>query len=273
MNQPIRFYKPDSYEFPDDDLLELTALELRKVISNNVARATDHVDGLGGITPVMVDYAQDQIEQARDLLLDMGCTFTQDEVDNLPFLAWPLSEAEQAAEDRQRIADKIERERVYVLRQEQERIALTAVDDAIAGKLDNSSPVRKRIVVKLSQTGPSGAEVLSLVEQLHALGESSANLRSWHCTRPEYTFETDPCPAYAVVVELPTRPIIWLFLWAWYHHHRIATWPVIEYTFQDGAEPMSGWAYLTDQWPEYKDPMLSALENLSAETEDSSWNQ
>lgn len=279
MNEANRFYQPDRYEFPDDALLRLTPDQLRQVISDNMANATYHIDGLDGMTPVMVDYAQDQIEQARDLLLDQGVTFSEDEVADLPFLTWPLTEAEKAAQEQQRILDQIERERLYALRKEQERIALAVVDDAIAGKVGSNAPQLRGITLRLSdrwvrseELGPSGADVLSLIEQLHTLGESSARLASYSCTKAGYTFETDPCPSYSVEIDLPTRPIIWLFLWSWYDRYKIRSWPTVEYAFLDGDQPSSGWTYLNEQWPELKDPTLAALDELTALSENSSWS-
>lgn len=268
MNEPHQFYDADKYEFPDDQLIGLSIDQLRAVITSNQPNATYHVDGLAGVTPVMVDYAQDQIEQARDLLLDQGVTFTDEEKDELSYISWPLTEDQIAEQEAQRIAENIERERLHALRAKHEALTLAVVSEAIDGKLQADSPRLAGITLILSdpwsrceKRGPSGADVLELIEQLHILGARSAVLRSYCCSRLG-VFENDPCPSYSVSLDLPTDPVIWLFLWAWYQQRLIRSWPTVEYLFQDGDTPSDGWAYLNKHWPEIEDPLLKALESF-----------
>ncbi|MHB9376227.1 hypothetical protein ACYHMY_28465 (plasmid) [Pseudomonas amygdali pv. morsprunorum] len=88
-NARITAYKGDAYEFPDEDLLDYSVEQLQALIRKKQPLATYQIDGLGGIDQVLVDHAQDLIEQARDLLLDKGVSFNQDEIEYLEFLTWP----------------------------------------------------------------------------------------------------------------------------------------------------------------------------------------
>ena len=78
----------NAYLFPDPELLELDNDELRRYIKNNLRHAKDQTDGTDCMSDVRIDFAQDTIGQARDILLSRGITFSQYEQNELSFLCW-----------------------------------------------------------------------------------------------------------------------------------------------------------------------------------------
>lgn len=97
----------DAYLFPDRELLGMDNGALRRVISRNLRQANDQTDGSDMDSDVKIDYVQDIIEQARDILVGRGETFSDEEKESMEFLDWPLTE-EQKAE--KALADARERE-------------------------------------------------------------------------------------------------------------------------------------------------------------------
>ena len=257
-------YKGDAYEFQDEDLLDYSVEQLQALIRNNLPLATYHIDGLGGIDQVRVDHAQDLIDQARDLLLDKGMAFTQAEIKELKFLTWPLTESERLERETQQLAEAAERVRLAALRKQVEARSLAITQDAIDGKLADQPSAVQAIKLVLSRSGlsfsngeiypngPSGSEVLSLVDQLQAIGVTDARLRSYSCSRVGVQFDTDPVPSWKIEMRLPVDTMVWLFLWSWYEQHQVSQSPTIEIDWKDGDEPMSSWAPLSDLWPELK---------------------
>lgn len=257
-------YKGDAYEFQDEDLLEYSVEQLQALIRNKLPLATYQIDGLGGIDQVRVDHAQDLIDQARDLLLDKGMSFTQAEIEELEFLTWPLTESERLERETQQLAEAAERVRLAALRKQVEARSLAITQDAIDGKLANQPIVVQAIKLVLSRSGhsfsngeiypsgPSGSEVLSLVDQLKAIGVTDVRLRSYTCSRVGVQFDTDPVPSWKIEMLLPVDPLVWLFLWSWYELHRVSESPTIETDWNDGNVPMSSWAPLSGLWPELK---------------------
>lgn len=261
MTSRERFYKADAYEFQNADLLEYSSAELRSLISTELPTAQYQIDGLGGVTQVNVDYAQDLIEQARDLLLDRGESFTSDEVDTLSFLTWPLSEAEQAEHDALLLRDAAKRELVYSRLKLVRSRGLEIAREAMQGSLEADSPKVRGIALvikrsghsfvdgKITTIGPNGSEVLAMVAQLHALGANSAKLGGWSCSKVGVTFETDPIPSWSVRMDLPTQAQVWAFLIQWYTDHSILQTPYIEIDWHDEETPRTDWETLGQLWP------------------------
>ncbi|NWD57155.1 hypothetical protein HX878_20705 [Pseudomonas veronii] len=261
-NPRITAYKGDAYEFPDEDLLDYSVEQLQALIRKKLPLATYQIDGLGGIDQVRVDHAQDLIDQARDLLLDKGMSFTQAEIEELEFLTWPPTESERIERETQQLAEAAERVRLAALRKQVEARSLATTQNAIDGKLADQPAVVQGIKLVLSRSGlsfsngeiypsgPSGTEVLSLVDQLQAIGVTDARLRSYTCSRVGVQFDTDPVPSWKIEMRLPVDPVVWLFLWSWYEQHQVSQSPTIETDWKDGNEPMSSWAPLSGLWPE-----------------------
>lgn len=257
-------YKGDAYEFQDEDLLDYSVEQLQALIRKKLPLATYQIDGLGGIDQVRVDHAQDLIDQARDLLLDKGMSFTQAEIEELEFLTWPPTESERLERETQQLLDAAERVRLAALRKQVEARSLAITQDAIDGKLADQPSVVQSIKLVLSRSGlsfsngeiypncPSGSEVLSLVDQLHAIGVTDARLRSYSCSKVGVQFDTDPVPSWKIEMRLPVDPVVWLFLWSWYEQHQVSQSPTIETDWKDGSEPMSSWVPLSGLWPELK---------------------
>lgn len=261
-NPRMTAYKGDAYEFPDGDLLVYSVEELQALIRKKLPLATYQIDGLGGIDQVRVDHAQDLIDQARDLLLDQGMSFTQVEIDELQFLTWPPTESERIERETQQLADAAERVRLAALRKKVKARSLAITQNAIDGKLADQPGVVEGIKLVLSRSGlsysngeiypsgPSGSEVISLVDELQAIGVTDARLRSYTCSRVGVQFDTDPVPSWKIEMRLPVAPIVWLFLWSWYEQHQVSETPTIETDWEDDNEPMSSWAPLFGLWPE-----------------------
>lgn len=268
MKGTARAYQQGKYEFPDEELLSLCPDRLRGVIRSNLKTATDHVDGIDGLMPEIIDHAQDLIEQARDLLLDKGVTFTDAEIEDLRFLSWPLTELEQAEQEAQRNIEKLERTRLHALWKQVENQALAATAAAIGGELkagnERLSGIRLKISGRPGASEASGKTVLSLVDELHALNVHSAKLGGWTCSKHGHNFETDPSPAWDISMSLPTQQIIWLYLWAWFEKHRISACPIIEFDWQDGNQPRCNWAYLAHLWPELIPGTFNVLKAVTA---------
>eukprot|EP00659_Diplonema_papillatum_P007025 gene7025-10834_t len=154
----ITAYKGDAYEFPDEDLLDYSVEQLQALIRKKLPLATYQIDGLGGIDQVRVDYAQDLIDQARDLLLDRGMSFTQAEIEELEFLTWPPTESERIERETQQLAEAAERVPIYV----SEPDIQAALDHlrALPYSRADSTPRawdRQRLVIELQEQARKGA--------------------------------------------------------------------------------------------------------------------
>lgn len=261
MTSHERFYKADAYEFPNADLPEYSSAELRSLISKELPTAHHQIDGIGGISQVHVDYAQDLIDQARDLLLDRGESFTSEEVDTLSFLTWPLSEAEQADHDARLLRDAAERELTYSRLELVRSRGLEIARESMQGKLKADSPEVRGVTLvigrsghsfvdgKITTLGPNGVEVLAMVAQLQALGVNSAKLGGGSCSQVGVTFETDPIPSWSVRMDLPTQAQVWAFLIQWYRDHNIHQTPYIEIDWHNEENPRTDWETLGQLWP------------------------
>lgn len=189
-------------------------------------------------------------------------SFTQAEIEELEFLTWPPTESERIERETQQLAEAAERVRLSALRKQVETRSLATTQNAIDGKLADEPVVVQGIKLVLSRSGhsfsngeihpsgPSGTEVLSLVEQLQAIGVTDARLRSFTCSRVGVQFDTDPVPSWTIEMRLPVTTVVWLFLWSWYEQHQVSQSPTIEIDWKDGNEPMSSWASLSGLWPE-----------------------
>lgn len=249
-----RYYKDDGYLFPDPDLLGYSAAQLRTLIHRELPTALFQIDGTGGITPVHVDYAQDLIEQARDLLLDQGETFSPEDVERLSFLSWPVSTEEQAKQEALQQEDAARAQSYSLLNQVRSR-ALETARKAMLGRLVPDSPGIQGIELVIgksghrsSDPGPSGAEVMEMVARLHALGAPTAKLGGYVCSRGGVTFETDPLPAWSVSMDLPTQTTVWAFLIQWHADHQILQPPHIDIAWEDEGIPRKDWVTLAELW-------------------------
>jgi hypothetical protein len=82
------------YFFPCDELAQLSSQELRDRIRSHLSMACEEPDGRPEVHSEYIDYAQDIVEQCRDLLLFRNETFTDQEREELTFLSWPLTPQE-----------------------------------------------------------------------------------------------------------------------------------------------------------------------------------
>lgn len=65
----------EHYLFPEPSLLDMSSDDLRGFIVSNLRNAGDMTDGSDPNSDVRIDYAQDTIHQARDILVSRGGTF------------------------------------------------------------------------------------------------------------------------------------------------------------------------------------------------------
>lgn len=257
-------YDAECYDFPDDELPPLSSNELHAEIEKCRFLALDMVDGtLEGPTPVQIDYAQDRIQQCRDLLLDRGVEFDQAFRDGLPFLRWPKTpeelEEEEVVRQRERSETAELRAAASIVSSRMRLVVKAAFD----GLLELDSTAAHGIKLKLGRgskctgdpEGPTGAEVLSLVEDLQALGESSAEV--W---KPYEGFAFDPGPFWSFSVDLPTKPKSWEVLVSWYAQHSHIGMPTFEYSWEYKSRPMSSWDYLHGILPKQNE--LNLLDQL-----------
>lgn len=76
------------YFFPNPEIRELDNDGLLTLITSRLPAALDMVDGTGCTTDVHIDYAQDIIEQARDILVSRGVEVSAELRLKLKFLDW-----------------------------------------------------------------------------------------------------------------------------------------------------------------------------------------
>lgn len=264
-------YDPERYEFPDQDLLALSTVELRALMNNCLPLALDMVDGMGGPWPVQIDHAQDRVEQARDILLDRGEEFDQEQRDAMPFLDWPKTPEEKAEEqarfqrEREEIAARNAHAAIVASK------ALVVARAAFEGRLELGTQATHGIQLVLSRSSrdtafrqsPTGAEVLALVEQLQAMGESSVELSSYSCSMAGVDFANDPEPAWKLRMDLPTRADTWTALVGWGRTHTSVGTPTIEFDWEYKGLPETSWESLFGIWP--KSEVLSLFDALLAD--------
>lgn len=80
--------KVSTYLFPSDMLPSMSSQELRDYITSRLHIANNMIDGTDPNSPERIDYAQDMIHQARDLLLSRGEIFSDTERESMSFLSW-----------------------------------------------------------------------------------------------------------------------------------------------------------------------------------------
>ncbi|MBA1280329.1 hypothetical protein [Stutzerimonas stutzeri] len=295
MTEQESFYKDDAYEFPDPELLSYSNEALRKLIQRELPMAVDHVDGLGGMNHgVQIDHAQDLIDQARDILLDRGETFSQEDRESMPFLSWPLSPEEKAEKEAQLRRELAANAAAAARREVVLNKAMEIAKAAMAGSLESDPEAVRGITLVISRSswtriqgvdtteGPSGSEVKELIARLRALGATSADLGSWGCSKIGVGFDDDPEPAWRVRMELPRHSEVWSFLREWHNEHETLRWtrPIIEVDWLDEGEPACSWVTLGELWdalePKPVDPLqilLDSLEDVPKTVDDSSQRQ
>lgn len=78
------------YLFPNTELINYNDTELLSYIKELLSSALDQPDGYRmHVTSYGIDHAQDIIEQARDILVARGMTFSMEDQAKLSFLSWP----------------------------------------------------------------------------------------------------------------------------------------------------------------------------------------
>lgn len=80
----------EHYLFPEPSLLDISSDDLRVFIVSKLRDAVDMTDGSDPNSDVRIDYAQDTIHQARDILISRGETFPLAEQKTLWFLDWSM---------------------------------------------------------------------------------------------------------------------------------------------------------------------------------------
>lgn len=281
MTEKESSYNVDAYEFPDPELLDYSNEALHKLIQSKLPLARDHVDGLGGMHhQLQIDHAQDQIDQARDILIDRGETFSKEEQESLPFLSWPLSVQEKAEKEAQLKRQLAANAAAAARREVVLNKALETAKAAMAGGLENDVESVRGITLVISRSGwtriqgvetpqgPSGSEVKEMIARLHALGATSANLGGWTCSRVGVSFDDDPELSFRVRMELPRHSAVWAFLREWHNEYETLRWstPIIEVDWLNEGERACSWVTLGELWdamePKPVDPLLNLLDTL-----------
>ena len=273
-------YNPDAYDFPDESMLSLSCAELRAILAEEIPM----VDGSHRVGFEHVDYAEDIAQQARDLLLDRGEIFSDDEIRRLSFLKWPLSPEEEIRREAQSKREQAAHAAYLAESSSQSELALQKTRQAISGELSGRGADVAGVKLKLSGRGSvrSGCEadsligpnVRDLVQRLHTYGVPSAEIRSYQCFKPMVTFDTDPDLAWSVAMDLPIEREVWGFLVEWCDRHG-AECPTVEVDWYHEGEPGTPWHQLTSTawsslwggWPEPKGYLefTQALVSLSDE--------
>ncbi|RYY74501.1 MAG: hypothetical protein EOO52_13125 [Gammaproteobacteria bacterium] len=163
-NGDLNFYKNDRYLFPDEELFSLSSDDLRRVILESLTDAHDQTDGTDCNSDVRIDFAQDIIEQARDIVLARGETFTAEEKCEMHFLSWPLTEEEIAQE---------------FIKKEQEQEALLRVRERWQSTVEKYTPWLEILVQ--GKVPPTEADFSTIKMRLgvSALSSGETSLPTW----------------------------------------------------------------------------------------------
>lgn len=88
------------YFFPNPEIAEMQNESLFALIDQYLPTAQNMVDGFEPVSDVQIDYAQDNIEQARDVLVARGVAISAELRESLSFLDWrtPAEKAQQRAQ-------------------------------------------------------------------------------------------------------------------------------------------------------------------------------
>lgn len=255
MNVESDFYKEKIYLFPDEELLSLSSDDLRQVILANLMDAHDQTDGTDYNSDIRIDSAQDIIEQARDILLARGETFTDEEKCEMPFLSWPLTEEELAQEAIKKEQEQESRVRVNERWQNIIERYKPWLEILVQGKAPPSeadfSTVRMSLGVS-SLSGetnlPTWTEVLRMKEEL----QSVANLEvDAHYSGTYFDMEGDVSCFWRFHFKPPLSPQAWSLLQKWWKEGRYTGQPEL-------------WAdevhWTLECWPEWGTGTLPVLE-------------
>lgn len=230
MNHGSNFYKENIYLFPDEELISLSSDDLRRLILANLVDAHDQTDGTDCNSDIMIDSAQDIIEQARDILLARGKTFTDEEKCEMHFLSWPLTEEEIAQE-----AKKNEQEQESRLREMERRRRVVEkytpwLEILVQGKVPPSetdfSTVKMSLGVSSLIAGetnlPAWTEVCRMKEEL----QSVANLEvDAHYSGKYADMESNLSCFWSFWFKPPLSPQAWSLLQKWWKEGRFTSQP------------------------------------------------
>lgn len=160
----LKFFEEDRYLFPDKKLLIFSSDDLHRVILDNLTDANDHTDGTDCNSDVRIDFAQDIVEQARDILLARGKTFTDEEKCEMHFLSWPLTEEEIAQE---------------AIKSEQEQKAMLRVRELWRSTVEKYTPWLEILVQGKMPTPEADFSTIKMRLGVSALSSGETNLPTW----------------------------------------------------------------------------------------------
>jgi hypothetical protein len=210
----------NGYLFPDESLGQSENDALLSFIERYLPDAKDQTDGSDHHSDVRIDYAQDLIEQARDLLLARGHVFSAEAQSELDFLSWPLSDAEKAAAEQEEAARRIERAAAYD-KFKKSKVAMEAGVEAALGGRDIPDELLRGLELSIGAQIPSdkavatsGAQVLEMVAQIERITGQKPGL-GYGCSRMGVTFAEDPHPAWSLHFALTNQPELWVLIRAW----------------------------------------------------------
>ncbi|ACD21661.1 hypothetical protein [Paraburkholderia phytofirmans] len=209
----------DSYLFPMPSLKEKTSEELRAFIAANMADAHDQTDGTDMNSDVRIDHAQDAIEQARDILMKRGHSFTQEDREQMSFLSWPLTPEEQAEKNR-RDAIEAEQQKIAWAKAEVQRNEMRDIVSALIRGEELPGVEVDRLQFNIGDSSIrghfsiSGAEVLAMTEKLRTITGDEPKL-AYCCSAPGIKFADDPAPGWGLYFYLTKQPELWALLTEW----------------------------------------------------------
>lgn len=209
----------DSYLFPMPSLKKSTSDELLAFIAANMADAHDQTDGTDMNSDVRIDHAQDTIEQARDILLKRGHSFTQEDREQMSFLSWPLTPEEQAEKDR-RDAIEAEQQKIAWAKAEVQRSEMRDIVSALIRGEERPHVEVDRLQFNIGDSSIrghfsiSGAEVLAMAERLRAITGDEPKV-AYCCSAPGIQFADDPAPGWGLYFYLTKQPELWALLREW----------------------------------------------------------
>lgn len=240
-----------SYLFPNPELKSKPSESLEALIAALLDDTIDRTDGTDMHSDVRIDYAQDLIEQARDILVERGYVFGAEQRLTLPFLSWPLTQEQQAEADREKADADAEKARMLVEWEKAQQEMRRIVSALIAGeKLPGIDVglIELRIGDSTigSGLGPSGAQVLAMAEAIKRIIGQKPQI-TYCCSKAGITFAEDKAPAWGLQFRLTRQRELWALITKWiqgrqFHIDAIAT----DYGPHPWAGPIPAWVCVYD---------------------------
>lgn len=220
----------NSYLFPNPDFYEMNNEGLKEYIQKHLDQARDQTDGSDCNSEVRIDYAQDVIGQARDILTSRGVTFSAEEKNQLDFLGWPRTD-EQISSNKIK-QEKEREERILYMRniealKEKTRPILSAllIEENLPEDVDMTGITFQFGQYSLFQgpDAPNATEVLKMKKQVEEVHGEEINFYITSLNIPEQKPEDIEQPLWFISLPLTPNLELWKLIKMWYVQGRFSS--------------------------------------------------